>query len=643
MTRTLARICNRRNVLASTFLVAVFSLVATAVSCSMRSNLQVADTAELREEDMPKCDQDDPLEAAECRGANYHARLLSQKGPYLSAAACKECHPGHYKEWSVSPHAYAQLSPVFNAMHGKILKLTNGTNGDFCIRCHTPVGMELGEKIFDSNLNRHPVSREGITCIVCHRVKQPYGKISGRYRIQREGETGDIFEPVYGPVGNENLKRAVTTGRIKVDRDSQARALAAHSEIKRASHLSASSFCGICHDVTLMNGFRLEEAFSEYKTSPAAAEGTSCQDCHMGYEPGVPNTYRLEPAAVVTGIAELPKRKRTNHMFIGPDYSVVHPGIFPHNPDALEFRAPGDWLSFDWKAGWGTPEFEDNVDEEHVFPPGWDELDARESAREFIEENLERLVWAQKERNKLLKLGYQLGQIVPLKASSSGIKFKVEVSNGTNGHGVPTGFDAERLVYLQVTVTDAAGNAIMKSGDLDPNGDLRDLHSLYVHNNDLPLDKQLFNLQSKFITRNIRGGEREQVLAVNTSLSALRFLRPATTPTILTGRPLGARKHKQNIAPDDSRWAEYSVAASALTGKGPYTAEVKIISGMVPVNLIHEIHDVGFDYNMSARQVAHAVVYGLDGRIEGPEDAPNDYGGHTVLHTRVHTFDLHAN
>ena len=166
MTRTLARICNRRNVLASTFLVAVFSLVATAVSCSMRSNLQVADTAELREEDMPKCDQDDPLEAAECRGANYHARLLSQKGPYLSAAACKECHPGHYKEWSVSPHAYAQLSPVFNAMHGKILKLTNGTNGDFCIRCHTPVGMELGEKIFDSNLNRHPVSGEGITCIV---------------------------------------------------------------------------------------------------------------------------------------------------------------------------------------------------------------------------------------------------------------------------------------------------------------------------------------------------------------------------------------------------------------------------------------------------------------------------------------------
>ena len=30
----------------------------------------------------------------------------------------------------MSSHAYAQLSPVFNAMQAKIDKLTNGTNGD---------------------------------------------------------------------------------------------------------------------------------------------------------------------------------------------------------------------------------------------------------------------------------------------------------------------------------------------------------------------------------------------------------------------------------------------------------------------------------------------------------------------------------
>ena len=37
-------------------------------------------------------------------------------------------------------------------------------------------------------------------------------------------------------------------------------------------YLSTPGFCGICHDVNLVNGFRLEEAFSEYKHSPSAAD-----------------------------------------------------------------------------------------------------------------------------------------------------------------------------------------------------------------------------------------------------------------------------------------------------------------------------------------------------------------------------------
>ena len=82
---------------------------------------------------------------------------------FPSATACGECHLKHYRQWSVSQHAYAQMSPVFNAMHGTIVKLTNETNGDFCIRCHTPAGMNLKEREFMSNIDRNPTSREGIT------------------------------------------------------------------------------------------------------------------------------------------------------------------------------------------------------------------------------------------------------------------------------------------------------------------------------------------------------------------------------------------------------------------------------------------------------------------------------------------------
>ena len=126
-----------------------------------------------------------------------------------------------------------------------------------------------------------------------------------------------------------------------------------------------------------------------------------------------------------------------------------------------------------------------------------------------------------------------------------------------------------------------------------------------------PEDDQLFSLQSKFIVRMNRGGEREQVLALNFSPDPLPFLRPSTSSTILTGRPLGARKHKQNIEPLGERTASYEVDGSALaSAKGPLDVNVKLIAGMVPVNLVAEIQEVGFDYGMSPKEIAEGVVAG---------------------------------
>jgi hypothetical protein len=65
------------------------------------------------------------------------------------------------------------------------------------------------------------------------------------------------------------------------------------------------------------------------------------------------------------------------------------------------------------------------------------------------------------------------------------------------------------------------------------------------------------------------------------------------------------------IGPFDSKWPEYRVDDDALRGsRPPYKANVKLIAQMVPVNLIKEIQGVGFDYFMSPRDVADAVVEG---------------------------------
>lgn len=548
----------------------------------------------------------DPAEAKKAAEAYAAHQKLFVENQYPSAAACRTCHPNHYRQWSVSSHAYAQLSPVFNAMQATITKLTSGANGDFCIRCHTQVGMNLGEPTFMNNMDRNPTSREGITCIVCHRVANAYGKVSGRFALVK----GDITHPVYGPTGDAELKRVLSlpdTYRVTTNSAEPGRKI--HSDVKRFFQLNEPGFCGTCHDVTLMNGFRLEEAFSSFKNSTSAHTGVTCQDCHMGLVPGKVSGYAQGPAAIVGGVPTKP-RKLTNHMFPGPDYSIVSHGFFPHNDKAAALATMREWLTFDEKAGWGTPAFEDHVSQDYKFPARWASPDDRYDARAILDDQEKLLNEVYQARLAILRVGYQLGNLVVEKASPKGLRFKIEVKNGTPGHNVPTGFDAERISYLQVFVTDAQGKCVFKSGDLDPNGDVRDLHSTYVHNGELPLDPYLFSLQSRFLTTNVRGGEQEQVLAVNYSLDPLPFIRPTTFAVNFTGRPPGARIQRRGIEPLSSRWAKYAVKASALTGSGPYQVRIRLLSGMVPVNLITEIKVAGFDYNLSPRQVADAVRQG---------------------------------
>jgi hypothetical protein len=542
---------------------------------------------------------------SESEAAAAHAKLFTENR-FPSATTCAVCHPDQFREWSVSSHAYAQLSPVFNAMHSTIVKRTAGTNGDFCIRCHTQVGMQQKEPVYMSNLDRSPASREGITCIVCHRVNKNYGKVSGRTSIVE----GDVFEPVYGPRDNSILKEVLAQpGKFKVVTKRGEPGRAIHTDAVKFEPISTPAFCGSCHDVNLLNGFRLEEAFTQFKNTDASKRGETCQDCHMGLIPGKASGYAQGPSAVVGGVPT-PVVKRSNHMFAGPDYSIVHPGMFPHNTKAQELATLREWLQFDYEAGWGTDKFEKKVSSDYKFPARWKSIDDRYDARAILDDQVALLNVIKTQRYQVLRRGYQLGDFVVTRNDAKGLKFKVQAVNGTDGHGVPTGFDAERLSFLQVTVKDADGKTLFVSGDRDPNGDVRDIHSRYVHNNEIPLDTQLFSLQSKFITRNLRGGEREQLLAVNYSVDPLPYIRPDTTPGVLLARPGGARKHSKGLPPKGTRWANYSVPAAALTGKTPYSVNIRFIAQMVPVNIIEDIQEVGFDYSLSPREVAKRVVNG---------------------------------
>ncbi len=182
-----------------------------------------------------------------------HEALFAESR-YPSAGTCGTCHPKQYMEWSVSQHAYAQLSPVYLSLNNKINELANGSNGDFCLRCHNQVGANLGENSFVSNLERHPTSREGITCVVCHRINKNYNKASGRLALVEGGLTA----PIFGPTGNKELARVLdNTHEYRVVTDPKKPGRQIHKEVKKFADISNPMFCGTCHDVTLFNGFRL--------------------------------------------------------------------------------------------------------------------------------------------------------------------------------------------------------------------------------------------------------------------------------------------------------------------------------------------------------------------------------------------------
>lgn len=519
---------------------------------------------------------------------------LFKKSQFPSAHECGACHQQIYREWSVSRHAFAQISPTFLAYQATLVKLTQGTLGDFCERCHTETGMFSGEPILTSNSNRSKVALEGITCVVCHRVPEAYGKITGRLPL----EPGDIKNPVYGPRNGDELQRVLDSHS-----DSP---LKTHQQAKLLEQVSQPAFCGRCHDVRIPNGSRFEDLFSEYKQTPAAKKGVTCQGCHMGPTPGINSSYPLASAAIVRGEPTKPAR-RTNHMFAGPDSSVVHPGIFPINPEAQEFAKPEEWLTFDVEAGWGTEKFEANVPKNAKFSGIWTDPEERKAAREIIDQQLKLLEENRSAATTLLRNGYGLGDVKILE-KDNGLKFEVEVKNLTDGHSVPSGLIAERNVFLQISVTDAEGTVMFRSGDLDPNGDVRDTHSLYVHDGSLPRDEQLFNLRSPILAGTIYGGEREQILPANYSLNPLIFMRPSDTSAVLFGGIRDLRLQKKSIEALGKRWASYNVDSKLLTGRAPYYLNIKLVAGQLPPHLISAISDVGFEYGLTARAIGEKLV-----------------------------------
>lgn len=308
----------------------------------------------------------------------------------------------------------------------------------------------------------------------------------------------------------------------------------------------------------------------------------------MGKVPGASEGYSLGPAAVIDGRVVNPLRKHSNHLFYGPGYSIAHPGIFPHDP-AQDRWTVNQWLEFDWRAGWGTDKFEDWIVDNRIvyhFPKAWENVDDRYDARDIVDRNLKRLEYKKQVRRQLMENGAHVDGPFFKGAPALGqpLDFHYCVINKSKGHNMPSGsLGAQPQLWLNVVLIDPDGCRIWESGYLDSNGDLADLHSLDVLDRKIPLDKQLFNLQTKFLTTNVKGTDREMYLPVNFDFDQLPFLRPAAQPVTVLNHPPFIRMEGHSIPALGSREAKYRVPADLLNKPGVYRLSVRMRSRAEPI------------------------------------------------------------
>ena len=308
----------------------------------------------------------------------------------------------------------------------------------------------------------------------------------------------------------------------------------------------------------------------------------------MGKVPGKPEGYATAPSAIVAGREINPGRRHADHRFIGPGYSIAHPGIFPHNVNAQAWSIE-QWLEFDWRSGWGTEEFEDQVAEGKInpdFPNSWADPVDREEARIVIDENMEKLAERQALRQEVMENGSHVDGPFFEDDPELGedLAFTYEIQNTNSGHNLPSGsLGAQPQIWVNVALLDPDGKNIWESGYVDKNGDIADLHSLEVADGTIAIDQQLVNFQTKFLTTNVKGTDREMYLPVNFDVDPLPHLRPPQVPTTVLNHPPLVRMENHSLPPLGTETAKYEVPGELLDKPGKYRLAFRMRSRAEPI------------------------------------------------------------
>ncbi|MGB0684184.1 MAG: multiheme c-type cytochrome [Magnetovibrionaceae bacterium] len=220
------------------------------------------------------------------------------------------------------------------------------------------------------------------------------------------------------------------------------------------------------------------------------------------------------------------------------------------------------------------------------FPAIWADPGDREEAWEIVQVNNVRLEEKRDLRRQVMENGSKIDGPFFDGSPESGedLSFHYTVTNIDDGHNLPSGsLGAQPEIWLNVALTGPDGTNLWESGYLDSNGDFADIHSLDVAAGTIDFDDQLFNLQTKFLTTNVKGTDREMYLPVNFDQDQRPFLRPSNVPASILNHPPFVRMEGRSLPPLGSRNASYEIPGELLSKPGTYRLSVRLRSRAEPI------------------------------------------------------------
>ncbi len=192
------------------------------------------------------------------------------------------CHEQIVSEWESSAHRYAAMDPLFQKIQEVMAQQNGPESTRYCGGCHDPISLFSGTKnLFVENLTNLEGYQEGISCLVCHGIRETDLQGNANYVVTQS---------------KEYLWQWQKKGTGKLARDFLIRTYPGNHNQLSKEMFKDPGYCAACHkqfidkEINKVGWVQLQNQYDNWAASHWNQKGNpektvECRECHMPLEP----------------------------------------------------------------------------------------------------------------------------------------------------------------------------------------------------------------------------------------------------------------------------------------------------------------------------------------------------------------------